>query len=162
MITPAEVRDNMILRAKAGLPYRLPTIHSDGGRSTSYFAKLERNDCTVRSLANACEVEYKIAHKCLWKWGRKRRKGIPMILFLEQPLDESLNCTAERIEKDIKNWMRGEKLTLRKFLSKYPHGTYIVTTDKHALAVKDGIIYDNSDNRPNQWVKYVFKINKKG
>lgn len=49
-------------------------IKSDGGRSLSLRPK-QRNDCTVKAAAIACQVSYDEAYEAIKKLGRECNKG---------------------------------------------------------------------------------------
>ena len=49
----------------------------------SNVAKVEKNDCVVRALANACDVTYDSAHAVVGEvFGRKKGHGVKMFNFI--------------------------------------------------------------------------------
>lgn len=50
------------------------------------------------------------------------------------------------------------KLSLAKFAKMYPTGKYYVIKSRHALALIDGVWYDNQKPNPRAYVKYFFKV----
>jgi hypothetical protein len=61
---------------------------------------------------------------------------------------------------DINNYQMPTKLkiSLAKFAKMYPKGKYYVIKSKHALALIDGVWYDNQTPNPRAYVKYFFKV----
>ena len=125
----------------------------------SSLAKNEKNDCSVRALANAFNVTYDKAHMfAATKLERKARKGVKAMfakldllgevtfdlfcntLFPETKtykLDGTLNpINTDYTHKDV-------SYTVKTFCTKFNKGTYIVLVNKHALTIKDGIVVDN-------------------
>lgn len=108
----------------------------------------ETNDCTVIALATALECSYKEAHQILERWGRRKRKGIP--------LDLTLQTRGKEI--GITERMNFEKSpTLRQFIKDNPEGNFIVIVRGHALCVKNGVIYDHSE-RPQRRVLQAYRV----
>jgi hypothetical protein len=50
------------------------------------------------------------------------------------------------------------KLSLAKFAKQYPTGKYYVIKHNHALALIDGVWYDNQVPNPRSYVKWFFKV----
>ena len=125
----------------------------------SSLAKNEKNDCSVRALANAFNVTYDKAHMfAATKLERKARKGVKAMfakldllgevtfdlfcntLFPETKtykLDGILNpINTDYTHKDV-------SYTVKTFCTKFNKGTYIVLVNKHALTIKDCIVVVN-------------------
>lgn len=155
-------------RKREGRPYVLPHIHDDLiGKQGSEKGKTERHDCTVKAIANACDVSYDTAWASLDKAGREPRHGFRLCLFLMDDIfnplcraTHDLKIKTEEVELKYKPFNIGPKTTIRKFLRSHRKGIYIAAVGHHCFCVKDGIIYDQVVNRPNQWIKYAFKITK--
>jgi hypothetical protein len=49
-------------------------------------------------------------------------------------------------------------MTLEKFAKLFPKGRYIVVKSNHALALIDGVWYDNHEPNPRARVKHFYKI----
>lgn len=94
----------------------------------------ETNDCTVKAVAIACNVAYRVAHKAMANQGRKNRQGsyVPNI----HRAIESLGYKVERVETTAKTVTTLEKdSALRK-------GHFVAYISRHILAVKDGVVED--------------------
>ena len=129
----------------------------------SSLAKNEKNDCSVRALANAFNVTYDVAHEFTAKeFKRKARKGthgvfttlkalggVTFELFSNTLFPETktykLKCVNKPINKAYTH--KPVQYTVKTFCATFSKGTYIVLVNKHALTVKDGIVIDNPDMR---------------
>ena len=136
---------------------------------SSEIAKTEKNDCAVRAIANACEVNYNQAHKFVNdNFDRKKGKGTEMFIHVldkvkKMEFDEvgQLDLFGNGITRELKCIGKAPKyggklanpkyrhkpvaFTVKEFAQKFTKGKYIVAVNKHALAVKDGVIVDNRD-----------------
>ena len=136
---------------------------------SSEIAKTEKNDCAVRAVANACDVNYDQAHKfCTEMFGREKGKGTQLFSTLlktnsEMVFDEvgQLNMFEQGIKRTVKHIgdmpKAGGKLfnpkykhkkvayTVKEFAQRFNKGNYILAVNDHALAVNDGVVIDNSN-----------------
>ena len=136
---------------------------------SSEIAKKETNDCAVRAVANACDVNYDQAHKfCTSLFDRKKGKGTKMFTTLlksnsEMVFDEvgQLNLFEQGIRRTVKHIGDMPKLggklfnpkykhkkvafTVKEFAQRFNKGNYILAVNKHALAIKNGVVVDNSN-----------------
>ena len=132
-------------------------------------AKNETNDCVVRAIANACDVNYNQAHKYVAdKFDRKKGKGTQMFMSILDKVDQmefdevgQLNLFNEGITRKIKAIGKGPKqggdminpkykhkpvaYTVKAFAQKFNKGSYLLAVNKHALAIRDGVIVDNGN-----------------
>ena len=106
----------------------------------SELAKGEKNDCFVRALASATEVNYDVAHKFTKDYfGRANGKGVYFTGATINPLEEKgLSLGNKDFDFKVLNKMRitnGYKLygemvyrqkTVKSFIKDNPKGTYIV------------------------------------
>lgn len=135
-------------------------------RGVERFAH-EENDCTVRALANASGMPYKLAHKILAKAGRKERHG--MLTDQYSPVYERLGFTLESIHGTT----RGARylshktgrapqpgITLDNLLNRLGYGRYIIKIRGHVLAVVDGKVLDYGHNAAGSRVQAVYKLAK--
>lgn len=91
----------------------------------------EKNDCTVRALANALEIQYIEAYGMMIGAGRKARKG-----FNSRPLYNSLGQRFDRPGMTVANYV--------KFV--IPAGNWIVEIKGHVFAVVNGVVIDEYPN----------------
>lgn len=130
------------------------------GAKESTLAKSESSDCVVRAIASAAEMDYDSAHQFVkQKFKRKNGKGtfgFGTIMNLMSKNDEKINGKSVAIITEEHNTMlyyvvvKGVK-TLRStttgsFIKKYPKGTYVVTVNRHAFTIKDGVVIGNVED----------------
>ena len=132
-------------------------------------AKGETNDCVVRAIANACDVNYSQAHKYVAdKFDRKKGKGTKMFMSTldginEMVFDEvgQLDMFNKGITRKIKPLGKGPKqggdmvnpkykhkpvaFTVKAFAQRFNKGNFILAVNKHALAIKNGVVVDNGN-----------------
>ena len=127
--------------------------------SGSSLAKNEKNDCSVRALANAFNITYDTAHMfAATKLERKVKKGLKgMFSKLDLLGEVTFELFSNTLFPETRTYKLDGKLkprnpdythksvqfTVKTFCSKFNKGTYIVIVNKHALCVKDGIVIDN-------------------
>ena len=135
----------------------------------SETARNEANDCVVRAVANACDVNYDQAHKYVSDtFGRKKGKGTQLFTTLlktntEMVFDNvgQLSLFEDGVKRTVKHLGDMPKLggelknpkykhkpvayTVKEFAQRFNKGNYIVTVAKHALAIKNGVVVDNSN-----------------
>ena len=125
----------------------------------SVLALNEKNDCSVRALANAFNITYDTAHMfAATKLERKVKKGLKgMFSKLDLLGEVTFELFSNTLFPETKTYKLDGKLkprnpdythksvqfTVKTFCSKFNKGTYIVIVNKHALCVKDGIVIDN-------------------
>lgn len=114
----------------------------------------ERNDCTVRALSVACELEYSVAHKLIKdKTGRKDTGacyGFPVFMDKYIPHIKKLHP---------KPWEKEKKIgTLSKFVRDNPTGTWILLKSGHAFALVNGVVYDSWQPGPKTQIKQAWQI----
>ena len=141
-----------------------------GVSKKSEIAKREKNDCVVRAVANAFEIPYDQSHAWVKdKFKRGVRQGTTGVISTMAEITEAafepqgqLNMFSSDEKKiSIKSLgvspKRGGKLknpaythkpvayTVKAFAERYKKGNYVVLVNKHALAIKNGVIFDNGD-----------------
>jgi len=145
----------------------------------SETARNERNDCVVRAIANACGVNYEQAHELVkTKFARKKGEGTLAFNMVMKTLKNvtfeqagQLDMFADTTVKTFKHLgdmpkLGGELIntkykhkpvayTVKAFAQKYKRGNYVVLVNKHALAINDGVIVDNSNYQVNGYRRVV-------
>ena len=136
----------------------------------SAIAKREKNDCMVRAVANAFEISYDQSHAWVKDtFKRGVRQGTKAVISTLSGIDEAvfepqgqLNLFSNDEKRiTIKSLgtspKRGGKLqnpaythkpvayTVKAFAHKFSKGNYVVLVNKHALAIKNGVVIDNPD-----------------
>lgn len=136
-------------------------------------AKGEQNDCVVRAFMNAAQITYTAAHRIVADtFGRIPGQGTKGTMHILKKASENndmvipgrriefmgwnpagRDCTkAEAAEKGLlvnPKYPKGNgffaPFTVGKFLAQHTTGAYIVIVKGHALAIRDGIMYENMD-----------------
>jgi len=127
-----------------------PYSITDGGRDKAGFTT-ERNDCTVRAIAIAGQIDYKDAHD-LVQWHGRRNKGKT---YNSTPLIDSLfpNCRLESLAGLSRcQW------TLGQFLKQKLAGRFICFKRGHAFAVIDAIVYDLGTMGTKTKLSQIWKV----
>lgn len=128
---------------------------------SSVLADSERNDCSVRALANAFGVEYDMAHAGAKMLFNRKDKGGAMSFYVEQ-LD-GINLWGKRSERmgslvEDQEWRgkllgkmyhvgQGKKkfrtMSTGTFFKTYTEGRYILVVSGHMFAYVDGKVMGN-------------------
>jgi hypothetical protein len=149
---------------KNQLPY-CNTSEAIKGYDNSPIAKSETNDCVVRAIASAFDLEYDRAHKFVADtFGRKPRQGTfgfgpGMNKIAEERTRIGRKCIKSMGTKSehssfrslsydvkVKVVKTSRQMTVGTFISKYPLGTYVVTVKRHAFTIKDGVVIGNRED----------------
>lgn len=144
------------------------------GYSNSSIAKKETNDCFVRAIASATDVNYDTAHEYVADvFGRREKQGTQFTSLTMMKLEEdgmkigNKNVKVKVLSTDeITNHykLKGEiikrKKTVKSFIKTFQKGTFIVGVAGHAFTVKDGVLVDNmgEEFRPTRKVTSAFAI----
>lgn len=141
-------------------------------------AKGESNDCVVRAVMNSFEVSYDTAHEFVAsKFGRKPGRGtfgttfeftkmangetvlgkkiVSMGRFSEQPMTPA-EAKAAGVLLNTKYPKGGgcfAGFTVGKFLAQHPKGSFLIVVAKHALAIRNGKVYDNINEMDKLFIK---------
>ena len=102
----------------------------------------ETNDCVVRALSLAFNVEYTKAHELCAKAGRKPRRGM-----LRKQTDAVIKQLAGKPSAELDKLPRGGRQTLATFARDNAKGKWIVIKRGHAVALIDGVYHDNGTER---------------
>lgn len=127
----------------------------------------EENDCTVRALANASGMPYRLAHKIMRKAGRVERRGMTTDQWV--PVLDRLGFTLQSIHGTTKgarylSHKTGKVpqpgITLDNLLNRLGYGRFIIKIRGHVLAVVDGKVLDYGHNAAGSKVQAVYKLEK--
>ena len=128
-------------------------------KSDSKIAQGETNDCVVYATASAFDLTYDQAHQVVReKFGRKDRKGTRTFSLLN-----SLRKEYQELKALNTYTVHGREIKRRakvySFAKANPQGTYFILVSRHALVIKDGVVYDNKTQGSDKCnIQYVFKI----
>ena len=155
------------------------TSNTIKGIKNSKIAKNEKNDCFVRALAAATDMDYDTTHQEVKdQFGRKNNKGTENHMIIGQMLNAEENGLVigdKRFSVNVLGKARthntyklyGElikrKKTVKSFIKDNPKGNFLVTVSKHALAIVDGKLIDNKGEefRPTRKVDGAYSIKSK-
>lgn len=116
----------------------------------------DRNNCALNAMAIALNKPYYSVFETFKTLGRVTGKGCSVRM-----ITTALNVFKHGSpEKAINNWQMPTKIkiSLSKFAKMYPTGKYYVIKSNHALALINGVWYDNQVPNPRSYVKYFFKV----
>lgn len=128
-------------------------IHADGYKCTkgAKWASARDGSCYQRALANATGLSFDDIYDNSIRTGIKKpgRSGSNVWKFDRQDPTKSLLIATRKVTK-LSGWRGMKKLyrsgiTLNQFVKRFPIGTYVIIVRSHALAIVDGVVYDNND-----------------
>ena len=131
---------------------------TDGGKLQDGFEH-ETNDCGVRALAIAANLGYTKAHELLKAEGRRDRKGTKQS-WIEIALGKA-DIVFDKIVPGlvITGYASYRKPTLTDTIRQYSTGRYILITNRHGLALIDGIVHDAGQiSGPRTQVRAIYRI----
>jgi hypothetical protein len=136
------------------------------GYSDSTLAKSERNDCVVRAIASAYDIEYNKAHQWVSdKFKRQFRKGtFGFPIGMDRMSTDNTRFNYKRtktIDSKYLTTNNGKsKMTVGTFAKEYNTGTYIIRVARHAFTIKDGSVIGNPEDatKLRKVIKNAWKI----
>ena len=130
----------------------------------------ETRDCVVRAMAIAAETDYPTAHGWVKKQlKREDREGTyNTALHIDGAAKRNITINNKKFKRipKLKNPSYTHKpvqYTVGTFSKAFDKGNYFVLVTGHALAIKDGVIYDNqyfilNNNGFRRPIKAAFKL----
>lgn len=119
-------------------------IATDAGRSAQ-----EKGDCTVRAFTVVADVPYLVAHRACAALGRKDRRSF-------QKFKNKVQAVASRLGIELVQVRRSG--TLGRLIRDFPTATMLVRVNRHAFAVKQGVILDLSEQSLGRRVKGAWAL----
>ena len=116
----------------------------------------DRNNCALNAMAIVLNKPYYEVYKTFKKHGRVGGKG-SSVRMITVALNVLQKGTPEKAMEDFQMPTK-LKLSLSRFAKMYPTGKYYVIKSNHALALINGVWYDNQVPNPRSYVKYFFKV----
>ena len=120
------------------------------------ITQTDNNNCALNAMSIVLNKPYYDVYRTFKDHGRVGGKGASVRM-----ITTALNVLKHGSpEKAMNNWQMPTKLkiSLAKFAKQYPKGKYYVIKSRHALALIDGVWYDNQKPNPRAYVKYFFKV----
>ena len=133
------------------IPYT-STSQAIKGYSDSTLAKSETNDCVVRAIASAYDIDYNKSHQWVaTKFKRQFRKGtFGFPIGMNAMSDNNTRFNYKRTKTIDAKYLTTNggrsKMTVGTFAKEYNIGTYIIRVDRHAFTIKDGHVIGNPDD----------------
>ena len=125
----------------------------------------DNNNCALNAVAIALNKPYYRVYKAFKSVGRRGGKGssINQITRAINLLKNDIAAGEDLLNKKDKllsEWQDPTyvKISLDKFAKMYPTGKFIVIKSRHALALVDGIWYDNAIPNPRAYVKCFYRV----
>ena len=114
----------------------------------------ETNDCVVRALSLAFNVEYTKVHDLCAKAGRKPRRGM-----YRKQTDAVIKALTGKPSAEMDKLPRGGRQTFATFARDNAKGKWLVIKRGHAVALIDGVYHDNTTGRglPRSLVQCYYK-----
>lgn len=125
---------------------KLTYQYSDGGRLNSSH-KHDYNDCTVRALSMAAEIDYDYAYDILKDNGRNYGEGLNWNQWVKDNIDKRFTI----------NELKQNKIQIVKELD-LPKGNFIVRISQHVFAVVDNILLDDCYSFGNNEVMDIWEV----
>ena len=141
----------------------------------SKLAKNEDNDCVVRAFMSALDISYEQAHAWVKKeLKRQDRKGTFMNAYAKNIIGKTKNgkkisfMGVHPSRGFMKHSVGSNKVlvnpkykkqtgyTLKSFMENNPVGRFVLIVQGHAVAVVNGVLYGNSDERYNGLYRSVW------
>lgn len=135
-------------------------------KSTSDLAKTEHNDCVVRAFMAALDISYDQAHAWVKKYMKRvNTKGTYTAAYGKSVIGTvknskkinfigshpSKSCYKHSFGSDKvlvnKQYKKATGYTLKSFMENNPVGRFVLIVQGHAIAVVDGVLYGNSNDR---------------
>jgi hypothetical protein len=122
----------------------------------------DRNNCALNAMSIVLNKPYYEVYRTFNSYGRVGGRGASVRM-----ITEVLNTLRWQKEADIPidKWIKTRsampvkiKMSLANFAKQYPKGKYYVIKSRHALALIDGVWYDNQVPNPRSYVKWFFKV----
>jgi hypothetical protein len=147
------------------IPYT-STSQAIKGYSDSALAKSETNDCVVRAIASAYDIEYYKAHQWVAnKFKRQFRKGtFGFPTGMNAMSDNNTRFNYKRTKTIDPKYLTTNggksKMTVGTFAKEYNTGTYIIRVARHAFTIKDGSVIGNPNDATQlrKIIKNAWKI----
>jgi len=121
--------------------------------------RMDRNNCALNAVSIALNKPYYEVYRVFKTVGRRGGKGSSIKQITDAitllKIDGEVGMTIDKIKEKVLSLYKPPtylKISLDKFAKMYPTGKFIVIKSKHALALVDGVWYDNSMPNPRAYV----------
>jgi hypothetical protein len=125
----------------------------------------DRNNCALNAVSIALSKPYYEVYRVFRLVGRRGGKGSSIKQITDAvtllKIDGEAGMTIDKIKDKVLSLYKPPtyvKITLDKFAKMYPTGKFIVIKSRHALALVDGVWYDNTMPNPRAYVKCFYRV----
>lgn len=132
----------------------------------------ETNDCSVRAVANAANIDYEMAFATLRHYGRQDCKGALTRAMAKAYKELGLKLlgvfgssqAAENDYEDLSsllgedNVKRYAGMTAKRFIDSKFEGSFVCCSNNHAFAVIDGHLVDLTPINQNIRITFIYKV----
>lgn len=126
---------------------------------------MDRNNCALNAVSIALNKPYYEVYRVFRLVGRRGGKGSSIKQITDAvtllKIDGEAGMTIDKIKDKVLSLYKPPtyiKISLDKFAKMYPTGKFIVIKSRHALALVDGVWYDNAMPNPRAYVKCFFRV----
>lgn len=126
----------------------------------------EANDCVVRALMTVKRYSYRNARKKAEAKGRIRRDGMPISKIFDLMKAEGVKTTHIRsrqlmhvaLTSSLQEFKIGSVIKIKDFAKEHQSGKFLIVINGHAMALIDGVLYGNGNERSNHEVLLAFEF----
>jgi len=119
----------------------------------------ENNDCVVRAISNATNCDYDKAHGLAAQhYNRRNKRGTSTLAVINrsEALFSDLGFKCEEVNQVYAT------STINQFVRRNPKGRFFILVRSHALAIVNGVVYDNSDRTSGRHkIRYAFNLEER-
>ena len=126
---------------------------------------MDRNNCALNAVSIALNKPYYEVYRVFKTVGRRGGRGSSIKQITDAvtllKIDGEPGMTIDKIKDKVLSLYKPPtylKISLDKFAKMYPTGKFIVIKSRHALALVDGVWYDNTMPNPRAYVKCFFRV----
>jgi hypothetical protein len=127
--------------------------------------QMDRNNCALNAVSIALNKPYYEVYRVFRSVGRRGGRGSSIKQITDAvtllKIDGEPGMTIDKIKEKVLSLYKPPtylKISLDKFAKMYPTGKFIVIKSRHALALVDGVWYDNTMPNPRAYVKCFFRV----
>lgn len=129
---------------------QIKIVESDGGLQQAGIQ--DTKNCTIRALSISAGISYKQADKIGTLAGRERNKGFYSERLMKEATKHGITSTRKVFIP---------KISVKKFIEKYPKGRFMCVRRGHCFSIIDGVIYDNVITTTRHLVNCCYEVESK-
>ena len=125
----------------------------------------DRNNCALNAVSIALNKPYYEVYRVFKTVGRRGGKGSSIKQITDAitllKIDGEVGMTIDKIKDKVLSLYKPPtyvKISLDKVAKMYPTGKFIVIKSRHALALVEGVWYDNAMPNPRAYVNCFLRV----